>query len=124
MQAGSTTSSHSPRYAPTPLVQQWLEANFLQHLKKMVWVSNRSIGAIRVSVTNTSGGSADLFPVLTQAEANETTRQNLWPRNGNEEITITGRVGQVPQVIPVGANDFVRVYIDAVIISQTVVLGR
>jgi hypothetical protein len=101
-------------------VPQCLETHFLQHLKKMVWVSNRDSTTILVSVTAVHGGSADFFRIATQPESPENTKQNFWPRSGDEFVTI--KRGDKEQAFQVGAEDFVRVYSDAVIVSQATVL--
>jgi hypothetical protein len=87
----------------------------------MVWVSNRDSTSILVSVTNVHGGSADFFRIATQPESPENTKQNFWPRSGDEFVTI--KRGDKEQDFQVGAEDFVRVYSNAVIVSQATVLA-
>ena len=87
----------------------------------MVWVSNRAVNTIHVSITNKSGGSAETYTILPQPGVNEVYANNHWKRSGNETLTIL-RDGGKEQLLTVGPSDFVRVYSDVVIVSQANVL--
>ena len=87
----------------------------------MVWVSNRAVNTIHVSITNKSGGSAETYTILPQPGANEVYAKNHWKRSGNETLTILGDGGK-EQLLTVGPSDLVRVYSDVVIVSQANVL--
>lgn len=87
----------------------------------MVWVSNRAVNTIYISITNKSGGSADTYTLVPQSKVNEGVGKNLWKRSGQETLTIL-RDGGKEQLLTVGPSDFVRVYSDAVIVSQANVL--
>ena len=88
----------------------------------MVWVSNRGVNTIHVSITNKSGGSAATYTLAPQPGANELYANNHWKRSGNESLTIL-RDGGKEQLVTVGPSDFVRVYSDVVIVSQANVLA-
>lgn len=83
----------------------------------MVWVSNRGVKPIHVSITNASGGSDKGYDVSPQSEVDESVRKNLWRRKGQETLGLL-REGGKEQTLVVGPNDFVRVYPDALIVSQ------
>ena len=87
----------------------------------MVWVSNRGVNSIRVSITNNNGGNADTYTLPSQLAVSEAYANNHWKRTGHETLTIV-RDGGGQQLVTVGPNDFVRVYSDAVIVSQANVL--
>lgn len=87
----------------------------------MVWVSNRANQKIYISITNKTGGSADAYTVIPQSTQNESVGKNLWKRSGQETVAIL-REGGKEQSFEVGPSDFIRVYSDAVIISQANVL--
>jgi len=88
----------------------------------MVWVSNRGVSNISVSITNNSGGSAEAYTIVPQFAQNEGTGQNYWSRSKQETLSILRGGGLERQVLTVNPNDFVRVYSDAVIVSQADVL--
>lgn len=83
----------------------------------MVWVSNRGNSTIHVSITNTSGGSADAYSIFPQSSESENSGKNSWRRSGPETLTML-REGGKEQLITVGPSDFVRVYSDAVVVTQ------
>ena len=83
----------------------------------MVWVSNRDSNTINVTITNKSGGSAETYTLVPQSKWYEGAGRNLWKRSGQETLSIL-RDGGKEQSLTVGPNDFVRVYSDAVIVSQ------
>ena len=88
----------------------------------MVWVSNRAANNIYVSITNESGGSAEAYTLVPQSKASESLGKNRWKRGKQETLTLL-REGGKEQLLTVNPNDFVRVYSDAVIVSQADVLA-
>ena len=95
---------------------------FPEASEKMVWVSNRGVNTIHVSITNNNGGSAATYTLAPQLAASEVYANNHWKRSGNETLTIV-RDGGAQQLVTVGPSDFVRVYSDVVIVSQANVLA-
>ena len=83
----------------------------------MVWVSNRGVNTIHVSITNKSGGSTATYTLVPQPGANEVYANNHWNRSEDETLTIARDEGK-EQLVTVGPSDFVRVYSDVVIVSQ------
>jgi hypothetical protein len=81
----------------------------------MVWVSNQSAGTITVSITNVSGGSANVFNIISRVLENRNL--NHWGRTGNEEATVTLANGAV-RVFAVAPQDFIKVYDDGVAVFQ------
>ena len=90
----------------------------------MVWVSNRASATIDVSITTatTVTGSAAVFPILPQAQALDTPADNLWPRDGQEQLTVTWSDKTVKVIQVVDPDAFVRVYDGAIALSQVVVI--
>jgi hypothetical protein len=81
----------------------------------MPWVSNRSGFDIIVTITNTSGGSADNYtvkPAILYVTATSTVPEskgsNYWWRDGAETITVTA--GEKTFKFEVQANDHVNIY--------------
>ena len=87
----------------------------------MVWISNRSDHTIHVNITKKSGGSDEPYSIAPQALQRESTGKNLWRRSGQEIVALL-REGGKEQTFDVGPSDFVRVYANAVVISQANVL--
>lgn len=82
----------------------------------MVWVSNRSANDISVTITNKTGGSADLYQVTPEALLVESRAKNNWNRSGAETATVTFVKSGTKFETALNALDVLVVYGDTYII--------
>lgn len=89
----------------------------------MVWVSNRSSQAIKVTITSTTGGDGSTFEVVPEPLLVETWGQNHWSRGGAETATVVFEKSGTKFQTTLNALDVLLVYSDTYIVQSSTKVG-